>query len=43
MRLMSGLRGRVAAWWALTGLGVTTVAFLGVNMFPSGMHSYGKL
>ena len=26
MRLMTGLRGRVAAWWALTGLIVTTFA-----------------
>jgi len=43
MRLMTGLRGRVAAWWALTGLVVTTFAFLGVNMFLSGLHSYGKL
>ena len=43
MRLMSGLRGRVAAWWALIGLLVTTFAFLGVNMFLSGLHSYGKL
>jgi cytochrome c-type biogenesis protein CcsB len=43
MRLMSGLRGRPAAWWALIGLVVTTFAFLGVNMFLSGLHSYGKL
>ena len=43
MRLMKGLRGSVAAWWALTGLLVTTFAFLGVNMFLSGLHSYGKL
>lgn len=43
MRLMSGLRGRMAAWWALVGLVVTTFAFLGVNMFLSGLHSYGKL
>jgi cytochrome c-type biogenesis protein CcsB len=43
MRLMKGLRGSVAAWWALTGLLVTTFAFLGVNMFLSGLHSYGSL
>ena len=43
MRLMKGLRGTVAAWWALTGLLVTTFAFLGVNMFLSGLHSYGRL
>ena len=43
MRLMKGLRGVVSAWWALTGLVVTTFAFLGVNMFLSGLHSYGTL
>jgi cytochrome c-type biogenesis protein CcsB len=43
MRLMKGLRGVVAAWWALVGLLVTTFAFLGVNMFLSGLHSYGTL
>lgn len=43
MRLMKGLRGTMAAWWALVGLLVTTFAFLGVNMFLSGLHSYGEL
>jgi cytochrome c-type biogenesis protein CcsB len=43
MRLMKGLRGPVAAWWGLTGLAVTSFAFLGVNMFLSGLHSYGTL
>ncbi|PWW48524.1 c-type cytochrome biogenesis protein CcsB [Melaminivora alkalimesophila] len=43
MRLMKGLRGTVSAWWALVGLAVTTFAFLGVNMFLSGLHSYGSL
>ncbi len=43
MRLMKGLRGTVAAWWALMGLAVTAFAFLGVNMFLSGLHSYGTL
>ncbi len=43
MRLVKGLRGVVAAWWALVGLLVTTFAFLGVNMFLSGLHSYGTL
>ena len=28
---------------ALVGLAVTTFAFLGVNMFLSGLHSYGEL
>ncbi|MFO1245181.1 MAG: c-type cytochrome biogenesis protein CcsB [Ramlibacter sp.] len=43
MRLMKGLRGAISAWWALVGLAVTTFAFLGVNMFLSGLHSYGTL
>ncbi|HEX5786284.1 MAG TPA: c-type cytochrome biogenesis protein CcsB [Burkholderiaceae bacterium] len=43
MRLMKGLRGAVSAWWALMGLVITTFAFLGVNMFLSGLHSYGTL
>jgi cytochrome c-type biogenesis protein CcsB len=43
MRLMKGLRGSISAWWALVGLVVTTFAFLGVNMFLSGLHSYGEL
>jgi cytochrome c-type biogenesis protein CcsB len=43
MRLMKGLRGAISAWWALSGLVVTTFAFLGVNMFLSGLHSYGEL
>ena len=43
MRLMKGLRGTVAVWWALSGLAVTSFAFLGVNMFLSGLHSYGTL
>jgi len=43
MRLMKGLRGVFAAWWALVGLLVTTFAFIGVNMFLSGLHSYGQL
>jgi cytochrome c-type biogenesis protein CcsB len=43
LRLMKGLRGEVLAWWAVVGLLVTTFAFLGVNMFLSGLHSYGEL
>ncbi len=43
MRLMKGMRGVVTAWWALVGLLLTTFAFLGVNMFLSGLHSYGEL
>ena len=33
----------VLAWWSLVGLLVTTFAFLGVNIFLSGLHSYGTL
>ena len=43
LRLMKGLRGTMAAYWALVGLLVTGFAFLGVNMFLSGLHSYGTL
>ena len=43
LRLVKGLRGPVLAWWAVVGLLVTTFAVLGVNMFLSGLHSYGEL
>ena len=43
MRLVKGLRGAILAWWAAIGLFVTTFAFLGVNMWLSGLHSYGTL
>lgn len=43
LRLVKGLRGPMLAWWALIGLLVTSFAFLGVNMFLSGLHSYGTL
>ncbi|AVA38232.1 c-type cytochrome biogenesis protein CcsB [Cupriavidus metallidurans] len=43
LRLAKGLRGRIAAWWSVVGLLVTTFAFLGVNMFLVGLHSYGEL
>ncbi|MBX3650232.1 MAG: c-type cytochrome biogenesis protein CcsB [Burkholderiales bacterium] len=42
-RLIKGLRGPILAWWAIVGLLVTTFAFIGVNMFLSGLHSYGSL
>lgn len=31
------------ALWAIGGLFVTLFAFMGVNLFLSGMHSYGSL
>lgn len=43
MRLMKGMRGTIGAYWALGGLLITSFAFLGVNMFLSGLHSYGEL
>ena len=43
LRLMKGLRGTFAAYWSLVGLLITGFAFLGVNMFLSGLHSYGAL
>ncbi len=43
MRLTKGWRGKPMAAWAIIGLFVTLFAFLGVNMFLSGLHSYGEL
>lgn len=43
MRMTKGWRGPVMAWWAVLGLFITLFAFLGVNMFLSGLHSYGEL
>ena len=43
LRLTKGWRGRPLAWWAIVGLFVTLFAFVGVNMFLSGLHSYGSL
>ena len=43
LRLTKGWRGAPMAWWAVIGLFVTLFAFLGVNMFLSGLHSYGSL
>ncbi len=43
LRLVKGVRGTLGAYWALVGLLITGFAFLGVNMFLSGLHSYGQL
>ncbi|MCQ8104511.1 c-type cytochrome biogenesis protein CcsB [Methylomonas sp. SURF-2] len=43
MRLTKGWSGKPMAWWAIIGFFVTLFAFLGVNMFLSGLHSYGEL
>ena len=43
IRLTKGLRGPMLPWWAVIGLLVAVFAFVGVNMFLSGLHSYGSL
>ncbi len=43
MRMTRGWHGSIMAWWSIIGLFVTLFAFLGVNMFLSGLHSYGEL
>lgn len=43
LRFSKGWRGVPMAWWAIVGLFITLFAFLGVNMFLSGLHSYGEL
>ena len=43
MRMIKGWHGRPMAWWSIIGLFVTLFAFLGVNMFLGGLHSYGEL
>ncbi len=43
IRLTKGWSGTVMAWWAVVGLFITTFAFIGVNIFLSGLHSYGEL
>lgn len=43
MRMTKGWHGKPMAWWSVIGLFVTLFAFLGVNMFLSGLHSYGTL
>ena len=43
LRLIKGLRGSLLAWWSIIGLFITAFCFLGVNLFLSGLHSYGEL
>ena len=43
MRMSRNWHGTAMAAWAIVGLFVTLFAFLGVNMFLSGLHSYGEL
>ena len=41
--LVKGHRGQLLAWWALMGVLVVLFAFLGGNVYLSGLHSYGAL
>jgi cytochrome c-type biogenesis protein CcsB len=43
VRVSHGWSGRTLAWWAVTGFLVTLFCFIGVNMYLSGLHSYGSL
>lgn len=43
MHMTKGWRGVGMAWWSIIGLFITLFAFLGVNIFLSGLHSYGEL
>ncbi len=36
-------RPTVLAWWLLVGFAATLFCYIGVNMFLSGLHSYGSL
>ena len=42
-RLTHGWRGLRLAVWALVGFMATLFCYVGVNMFLSGLHSYGSL
>ena len=42
-RVSHGWHGKALAWWAVAGFLVTIFCFLGVNMYLSGLHSYGRL
>jgi len=43
VRISHGWRGRPLALWAVAGFVVTLFCFIGVNMYLSGLHSYGSL
>jgi cytochrome c-type biogenesis protein CcsB len=43
LRFVKGWAGTRMAWWAILGFAVTLFCFLGVNMFLSGLHSYGQI
>jgi cytochrome c-type biogenesis protein CcsB len=41
-RITRGWVGRRAAWLSIIGFAATIFCYLGVNLFLSGLHSYGK-
>ncbi|RMH50071.1 MAG: c-type cytochrome biogenesis protein CcsB [Zetaproteobacteria bacterium] len=43
VRVSHGWSGRVLAWWSVIAFLVTLFCFIGVNMYLSGLHSYGRL
>jgi len=43
VRVSHGWQGRPLAWWTVVGFLVTVFCFVGVNMYLSGLHSYGRL
>jgi len=43
VRVSHGWKGRALAWWTVSGFLVTIFCFVGVNMYLSGLHSYGRL
>jgi cytochrome c-type biogenesis protein CcsB len=43
VRISHGWSGKTLAVWAVVGFLVTLFCFVGVNMYLSGLHSYGKL
>ena len=42
-RFTRGWVGKRAAWLSIIGFAATIFCYLGVNLFLSGLHSYGKL
>ncbi len=43
VRVSHGWKGRALAWWTVAGFLITVFCFVGVNMYLSGLHSYGRL
>ncbi|MDT8376056.1 MAG: c-type cytochrome biogenesis protein CcsB [Mariprofundaceae bacterium] len=43
VRISHGWSGKTLAVWAVVGFLITLFCFVGVNMYLSGLHSYGRL